>query len=76
MSNDGDLKEPVRFVREDHKAPVAILNPHKNRSYALSPHKLPKGSFYKQIGTGALAASQFPATLTDAKGPITKPTGW
>ena len=76
ISNDGDLKEPVRFVREDLKKPVGILNPHKNRSYALSPHTLPKGSFYKPIRAGALASSLFPATLTDAHGTITKPPGW
>ena len=34
------------------------------------------GSFYKQIGSGALAASQFPATLTDTKGTISKPKDW
>ncbi len=76
MSNDGDLKEPIRFVREDLKEPVGILNPHKNRSYALSPHTLPMGSFYKPIRAGALASSLFPATLTDAHGTITKPPGW
>jgi hypothetical protein len=76
ISNDGDLKEPVRFVREDLKAPVGVLNPHANRSWALSPRNLPAGSFYKPIRPAALAASQFPTTLTDANGSFSKPASW
>ena len=76
ISNDSDLKEPVHFVRHDLKAPVGILNPHGNRSWALSPPKLPPRSFYKPIRPGALRASQFPATLTDAEGSFTKPADW
>ena len=37
VSNDSDLKEPVRFVREDLNSPVGVLNPHSNRSWALTP---------------------------------------
>jgi hypothetical protein len=76
ISNDSDLKEPVHFVRHDLKAPVGVLNPHPNRSWALSPPKLPLGSFYKPIRAGALAASQFPATLTDRTGHFHKPADW
>lgn len=76
ISNDGDLKEPVRFVRDDLQAPVGILNPHQNRSWALSPNPLPRGSFYKPIRPGALAASQFATTLQDQNGSFKKPAGW
>lgn len=76
ISNDSDLKEPVRFVREDLKAPVGVLNPHGNRSYALSPRALPRGSFYKPIRRAALRASQFPTQVPDAKGIIHKPPDW
>lgn len=76
ISNDGDLKEPVHFVRDDLEAPVGILNPHRNRSWALSPKPLPRGSFYKPIRPAALAASQFPATLSDRDGTFHKPSGW
>jgi len=76
ISNDSDLKTPVEFVRNDLGAPVGILNPHKNRSWALSPRQLPKGSFYKPIRPAALAASQLPPTLKDANGTIHKPKGW
>lgn len=76
VSNDGDLKEPIEFVRNDLQAPVGVLNPHATRSWALSPRRLPPGSFYKPIRPGALAASQFPATIKDRNGTFSKPPGW
>jgi uncharacterized LabA/DUF88 family protein len=76
VSNDSDLKEPVEFVRHDLQAPVGVLNPHGRRSWALSPEQLPLGSFYKPIRPGALAASQFPPTMTDRKGTFSRPPGW
>ena len=76
ISNDSDLKAPIEFVRQDLNAPVGVLNPHKNRSWALSPPKLPAHSFYKPIRKGPLAASQFPDSLTDRHGTITKPPSW
>jgi len=76
VSNDGDLKEPVQFVRHELNAPVGVLNPHSTRSWALSPRNLPMGSFYKPIRPGALAASQFPPMLADGGGAFSKPPGW
>ena len=76
VSNDGDLKEPVQFVRNDLKVPVGVLNPHPNRSWALSPRHLPRGSFYKPLRRAALAASQFPNELRDERGTFRKPRGW
>jgi len=76
ISNDSDLKTPVEFVRGDLDVPVGVLNPHANRSWALSPRKLPSGSFYKPIRPAALTASQFPETLTDADGTIRRPKAW
>jgi hypothetical protein len=76
ISNDGDLKEPVHFVRNDLGAPVGVLNPHPHRSWALSPHQLPRGSFYKPIRPGALAASQFSNQLRDRTGVFHKPARW
>jgi hypothetical protein len=76
ISNDSDLKHPIHMVRHDLGAAVGILNPHKGRSWALSPPELPLGSFYKPIRSKVLAASQFPATLTDEKGTFSKPADW
>lgn len=76
VSNDGDLKEPVHFVRHELNAPVGVLNPHHNRSWALSPRPLPRGSFYKPIRPAVLAASQFPEQLTDRAGDFHRPPRW
>ena len=76
ISNDGDLKDPVQFVRHELKLPVGVLNPHGNRSFALSPKTLPRGSFYKPIRRAALRASQFPTQVPDAKGIVHKPPSW
>jgi hypothetical protein len=76
VTNDGDLKQPVEVVRHELSLPVGILNPHRGRSWALSPQELPAGSFYRPIRKGPLAASQFPATMTDRAGTFTKPSTW
>lgn len=76
VSNDGDLKMPIEYVRGQLQKPVGVLNPRRNRSYALSPPNLPRGSFYKPIRSGVLGASQFCPTLSDAGGDFSKPSAW
>jgi hypothetical protein len=72
LSNDSDLVLPIKIVATELHLPVGILNPHKRFSVELRK----VATFRKQIRKGALAASQFPPTLTDAKGTITKPAAW
>jgi hypothetical protein len=72
ISNDSDLLEPIKIVRQELHKQVGVLNPHPNPSRALLPHI----DFIKQIRAGVLAASQFSATLSDAHGTFTKPAGW
>ena len=72
ISNDSDLKSPIEFVRSQLGIRVAILNPHQNRSRALYDVT----DSYKPIRKGPLGASQFPPTLTDTHGVITKPAIW
>lgn len=72
ISNDSDLLEPIKVVREHLKKRVGVLNPHKHPSRAILPHI----DFIKQIRAGVLQASQFPPTLTDQHGTFTKPPSW
>jgi hypothetical protein len=72
LSNDSDLLEPIKIVRQDLNKRVGILNPHPNPSRTLLPHI----DFIKQIRAGVLSASQFPATLMDAHGTFIKPAAW
>ncbi|MBC8335464.1 MAG: NYN domain-containing protein [Anaerolineales bacterium] len=72
VSNDSDLLEPIRFVKEGLNKPVGILNPQKNPSVALQP----LAYFIKNIRKGALSKSLFPNTLSDEKGSFSKPSSW
>jgi len=73
VSNDSDLVEPVRIVRNELKLPVGVLNP-----FVLTPSsELRKhATFVKPIRPGVLSASQFPPNLKDANGTFHKPPTW
>lgn len=72
VSNDSDLVLPIRLVRDNLALPVGLLNPHPRFSVELSKVAL----FKKQIRKGVLEAAQFPDTLEDEDGVITKPPTW
>ena len=72
ISSDSDLKLVIEIVRNKLGLPVGVLNPQKVTSWALQK----TATFYRSIREGPLKASQFPITLTDAQGTITKPAGW
>ena len=72
ISNDSDLLPPIKFVKEELGKLVGILNPQKHPSVVLAA----TAHFVKNIRSGVLANSQFPAKLTDAKGDFMKPARW
>ncbi len=72
VSNDSDLSEAMRIVRQELDCHVGLLNPHRHPSVVLRQH----ASFYKAIRRGALKASQFPRVLEDADGRFSRPRGW
>jgi hypothetical protein len=73
VSNDSDLCTPIRMVRRDLNRPVGLLMPgFVKPSITLTR----EATFTKPIREGALRASQFPESLTDANGTITKPIEW
>lgn len=72
ISNDSDLLRPIEVIRNTLGHRVGVLNPQKNTSRAL----LRVSTFYKPIRAGLLRASQFPPTIQDAHGTITKPVVW
>lgn len=71
ITNDSDLAEPVRIIRE-LGYPVGILNPHQHHSTVLKQH----ATFLKRIRQGDLIASQFPLHMSDAKGTFHRPASW
>jgi hypothetical protein len=72
ISNDSDLKVPIALAQAELGLVVGVVNPHPptRRSRALQP------TFWRQVRGRQLEQSQFPATLTDARGAIRKPQGW
>jgi hypothetical protein len=71
ITDDSDLAEPIKIVRHKLKHNVTVLSPRgKSRTLSLAATK------FRPITAANLAASQFPPTLTDANGIITKPATW
>jgi uncharacterized LabA/DUF88 family protein len=72
MSNDSDLRVPVRIAEEQLGVTVGIINPHPvgRRSRVL------RGTFFKQLRPSILAQCQLPETVTDTNGVIRKPAAW
>jgi uncharacterized LabA/DUF88 family protein len=73
LSNDSDLVEPIKIVRQELSLPVGVLNPiPAHPSHELQKH----ASFMKPIRKGVLSVSQFPERMKDVNGEFHKPTKW
>lgn len=72
ISNDSDLEEPIRRVRQRFGVAVDILNPTTVRSSILKR----VASSYTRLALGDVQARQLPITVQDPQGPITRPPGW
>ena len=72
VTNDSDLLEPMRIVKDELGLKVGLVNPQKFPSFHLAQ----QASFIKKLRAGVLAASQFPNSLTDANGTFHKPASW
>lgn len=72
ISNDTDLEEPLRVVKEELKKGVALLHPSKYPSGRLSEY----ATTVRKLRAGALRQAQFPDELTDSVGTFRKPSTW
>ena len=72
ITNDSDLLEPVRIVRQELSLPVGVLNPHQIHSCALKS----QASFMKRIRQSDVAICQFATPLVDKHGHFHKPPTW
>lgn len=73
ITNDSDLVEPVKIVRNELNLVVGVLNP---RPASPSRELRKYANFVKPIRQGVLAASQFPVRLVDGTGTFNKPPSW
>ncbi|MER6827001.1 NYN domain-containing protein [Streptosporangium sp. NPDC000563] len=75
ISNDADLAEPIRMVRQDYGLPVGIFNPQHPRKRSGELEKT-QPWFFRQLHAGDLIGCQFPERLYDRDGEIQRPKGW
>lgn len=77
ISNDADLAFPIRTVRDRLNLPIGIVNPSIDPGISPTPTSLKSAAtFLRRIRPNTLISSQFPDTLTDAKGVFFKPPNW
>lgn len=72
VSNDSDLLTPVRMVKQDCGTTVGLVCPRPKGSLELKR----LATFQKDIRVHQLQSAQFPVTITDKVGTITKPATW
>lgn len=72
VSNDTDLVEPIRILRERLGLPVGLVCPTANPHDGLRQY----ASFIRRIREADLKASQFPDPISTASGNLHKPQGW
>ncbi len=72
ISNDSDLAEPISMAGRDLGLKVLLVNPRTKVATDL----LNIADGYRSIRLGTLRDSQFPETMKDSNGVITKPESW
>ena len=73
VSNDSDLALAIQKARDVIGLPVGVVNPGPRDPI---PMLRESSTFQRHIRKRTLAECQFPDTLTDDVGTITKPVGW
>ena len=71
VSNDSDIAEAMRLVKEHHRKRIGLVTPDARRpSQQLMAH----ADFARQIRSGAIRSSQLPNPIPGTN--IRKPVGW
>ena len=76
ITNDSDLVEPVRIVRQELGIPVGVFFPTSRPGRRPSVELSKQASFQKHVRTGALERSQLPNPVRSPSGDIFKPIAW
>ena len=75
ISNDADLAVPIEIIVTKFHKCVGVVNPHRKDNRSATLKKVASWTF-QTINKHHLSSSQFPPTLSDAYGTITKPSTW
>ena len=78
VTNDSDLKNPMRVVKNELKKEMWILYPtgQPGSKRTLHPALKQVTTHQRPIRSGVVGASQFPTTISDSKGSFNKPESW
>jgi hypothetical protein len=76
ISNDADLALPISIVRHRLHHPIGVVNPNTNLREVIPTELRDAATFTRRIRRSALMQCQFPPTLQDTIGTITKPSTW
>ena len=76
ISNDADLALPISMVHNKLQLPVGIVNPNIKQEQVMPKELRDAATFDRRLRESVLQKCQFPSTLQDAKGIITKPSTW
>lgn len=72
ITNDSDLIEPIRVVTSEIGLPVGVLNPCRQPAGGLRS----AATFYTVMRATAPSKCQFPPTLEDQNGSLSRPSDW
>ena len=72
MSNDTDLKTPLKYVKKKLQKQVGIISPRRNIHIEL----INICDFRKAVTNKVLKQCQFPEKMKDAKGKLFCPPKW
>jgi len=75
VSNDSDLVEPIKVVKQELHLPIGVVNPYLDMKM-MSRDLRNVATFYKRVRVGLLESCQFPETMSDEAGMITRPKKW
>ena len=76
VSNDSDLAEPLRLVRNELPVAVGLISPTCLPGRHPSRQLVKHAAFVKRIRNGVLRDSQFPDPVVAGRQRIHKPKGW
>ena len=81
ITNDTDLKEPIRIVTQEFGKDVIVLAPMRapkpgQKARYIAQDLISVATRAVKINHASLPLSQFPPTLVDTHGTITKPMSW
>lgn len=72
VSDDFDLKEPLRIARQEMGRVLGIVSPRQRRSLSRAVG----ANFYRPLREALLRDNQLPPTLSDDAGVIRRPPAW